>query len=117
MSTHNNPGIGGRGKRAPYQTTHYRIPTALKPIVEEMAGKYRELVCEYEVDDPALISTIINAICPLSTNKNIDSEKIELAIEILNSALLLKANVGGAIKRKVEEALKLMNPEQAEQSH
>ena len=78
------------------------------PIVEEMAGKYRELVCEYEADDPALISTVINAICPLKTNKNIDSEKIELAIEILNSALTLKANVGGAIKRKVESALKLM---------
>jgi hypothetical protein len=82
-----------------------------------MAFKYRELVCEYEVDDPALVSAVISAIAPLETNKNIDSEKIELAIEILNSALTLKANVGGAIKRKVEEALKLMNPEQAEQSH
>ena len=68
-----------------------------------MAGKYRELVCEYEVDDPALISAVINAISPLETNKNIDSEKIELAIEILNSALRLKANVSGAIKRKVEK--------------
>ena len=73
-----------------------------------MAGKYRELVCEYEVDDPALISDVINAISPQETNKNVDSEKIKLAIEILNSALLLKANVGGAIKRKVESALKIM---------
>ena len=87
MTNSNNPGLGGRGKRAPYETTHYRIPVALKPIVEEMAGKYRELVCEYEVDDPALVSAVINAICPQEKNKNIDSEKIELAIEILNSAL------------------------------
>ena len=73
-----------------------------------MAVKYRELVCEYEVDDPALIEAVINAIAPLETNKNIDSEKIELAIEILNEALLLKANVGRAIKRKIEDALKLI---------
>ena len=105
-----NPGVGGRGKRAPYKTTHYRIPIAIKPIVEEMARKYRELVDEYEVDDSALIEAVINAINCEQTNKNIDSEKIELAIEILNEALLLKANVGGAIKRKVEEALKLMHP-------
>jgi hypothetical protein len=110
MNNSNNPGVGGRGKRAPYKTTHYRMPIALKPIVEEMARKYRELVDEYEVDDPALVEAVINAICPKQTNKNIDSEKIELAIEILNSALTLKANSGGAIKRKVEEALKLMNP-------
>ena len=108
MSQGNNPGIGGRGKRAPYKTTHYRIPIALKPIVEEMAGKYRELVSECEVDDPALISDVISAICTKETNKNIETEKIELAIEILKKALTLKANVGGAIKRKVEEALKLM---------
>ena len=110
MTNSNNPGIGGRGKRAPYKTTHYRMPIALKPIVEEMARKYRELVDEYEVDDPALISAVINAISCKEKNKNIESEKIELAIEILNEALTLKANVGGAIKRKVEEALKLMHP-------
>ena len=104
-----DPGIGGRGKRAPYETTHYRIPIALKPIVEEMARKYRELVDEYEVDDPALVDAVINALCPKETNKNIEIEKIELAIEILNEALLLKANVGGAIKRKIEDALKLMH--------
>ena len=112
MTNGNNPGLGGRGKRAPYKTTHYRMPVALKPIVEEMAGKYRELVDEYEADDPALISAVISAISPKQTNKNIDSEKIELAIEILSEALTLKANVGGAIKRKIEEALKLMQEQE-----
>ena len=85
------------------------MPIALKPVVEEMAAKYRELVDEFEADDPALVQAVISAICPKQTNKNIDSEKIEKAIEILNEALTLKANSGGAIKRKIEEALRLMH--------
>ena len=32
------------------------------PIVKEMASEYRELVSEYEVDDPALVSAVVSAI-------------------------------------------------------
>lgn len=148
-----NPGIGGRGKRAPYKTTHYRMPVALKPIVEEMAAKYRELVDEFEVDDPALIDAVVSAIATsdlknteelslmseqiksleiqlkLSNKENKElTEKLALieksnytlleqlkklkcppqAILVLENALLLKANAGGAIKEKIKEALHLI---------
>lgn len=149
----NNPGIGGRGKRAPYRTTHYRMPTALKPVVEEMTAKYRELVDEFEVDDPALIKAVVSAIATsdfknteelskvseqiksleiklkLSNKENKElTEKLALieksnytlleqlkklkcppqAILVLENALLLKANAGGAIKEKIKEALHLI---------
>ena len=39
-----NPGKGGRGKRAPYESIHYRIPTPIKPVVEMLAEAYRQLL-------------------------------------------------------------------------
>lgn len=35
---------GGRGKKAPYETTHIRVPDQLKPLVEMMAEGYKERV-------------------------------------------------------------------------
>lgn len=32
---------GGRGKKAPYKTTHVRIPEPIKAEVERMAAQYR----------------------------------------------------------------------------
>lgn len=34
---------GGRGKRAPYETTHYRIPAPIKPLVEKIALAYKRV--------------------------------------------------------------------------
>lgn len=39
-----NPGKGGRGKNAPYDTVHYRIPESIKPVVERFAACYRILI-------------------------------------------------------------------------
>lgn len=39
-----NPGRGGRGKRAPYNTIHYRIPEPIKPVVEMLADRFRQLI-------------------------------------------------------------------------
>lgn len=33
--------IGGRGKKAPYETTHLRIPIPIKPQIESMIEAYR----------------------------------------------------------------------------
>ena len=32
---------GGRGKKAPYESTHCRIPLPLKPLVEQLANAYK----------------------------------------------------------------------------
>ena len=33
--------VGGRGKKAPYQTTHLRVPVPLKPALEALIEAYR----------------------------------------------------------------------------
>lgn len=33
---------GGRGKKAPYETTHVRIPVPIKEIVEKLSADYKE---------------------------------------------------------------------------
>lgn len=38
--------IGGRGKKAPYETTHLRIPLPIKDKVERMIDNYRLEVLE-----------------------------------------------------------------------
>ena len=39
---------GGRGKKAPYQTTHCRVPEPCKPIVEKLVAYYKLLVDDSE---------------------------------------------------------------------
>lgn len=34
---------GGRGKKAPYESTHCRIPTAIKPLVEKIGLVYKRV--------------------------------------------------------------------------
>ena len=34
---------GGRGKKAPYETVHYRIPKPLKSTVQKLSNTYRNL--------------------------------------------------------------------------
>lgn len=35
---------GGRGKVAPYESTHVRVPLPIKPKVDRMVEEYRELI-------------------------------------------------------------------------
>jgi len=35
---------GGRGKKAPYETTHVRIPKDIKPLIDNLSDKYRAMV-------------------------------------------------------------------------
>jgi hypothetical protein len=47
--------LGGRGKKAPYQTMQMRVPIPLKPKLEELIADYREKVLlgddQPELDD------------------------------------------------------------------
>jgi hypothetical protein len=40
--------IGGRGRKAPYETTHVRIPINLKPQVELLVEQFRDNGCVVE---------------------------------------------------------------------
>lgn len=33
---------GGRGRRAPYETTHVRVPVPIKEVVEKLSTNYKE---------------------------------------------------------------------------
>ena len=35
---------GGRGKKAPYETVHYRIPKPLKSTIQKLANAYKSLL-------------------------------------------------------------------------
>ncbi len=61
---------GGRGKKAPYESMHYRIPMPLKPAIENIASRYRDLVSNYDsVDNPDLINKAIDGTDNLAINK------------------------------------------------
>ena len=48
---------GGRGKKAPYQTTHCRVPEPCKPVVEKLVAYYKLLV-----DDDELVKLLLDDI-------------------------------------------------------
>jgi hypothetical protein len=50
---------GGRGKKAPYETTHCRIPKPIKLEVELLAGAYRDLVAAGK--DPKELLEVVEA--------------------------------------------------------
>lgn len=127
---------GGRGKKAPYNTAHYRMPEPLKPLCEELSANYRELITEYtDPHDPALITAVLGAIIGGNQTRQ-DSQRInellqqheQLKVEmeelhrrverfkdanqviaLLTEALKLRANTGGAIKEKIKQALALIS--------
>lgn len=72
---------GGRGKKAPYESSHYRIPTPLKPLVEELAANYRELVQKYQdPEDPNLINGTLMACAGNQVEKNESQSQHEAAL-------------------------------------
>ena len=45
-----NKPVGGRGKKAPYQTIIIRIPIDLKPEIDELVDRFRSGSLEIEID-------------------------------------------------------------------
>lgn len=70
MSNSESLARGGRGKKAPYDSMHYRIPMPLKPAIESIASRYRDLVNDYDYpDNPDLINAAIDVTDNLAINK------------------------------------------------
>jgi hypothetical protein len=105
---------GGRGKKAPYQTIHYRIPQPIKPVVESLAEHYRELVAaESTAEAEEMLERVQSNIVGSVSDENKPGTKFNEAdlgqvISVLQEALTLKANAGGKIKDRIREALKLL---------
>ena len=101
--------IGGRGKKAPYETTHVRIPIDLKTQVELLVEEFRNNGCVVKVD--VIDNTIKNS--PDATDdfvqkmiqefKNNDMFIIQQSHEISHDTLMSELNL------KLEESIKLAN--------
>ena len=46
---------GGRGRKAPYQTTMVRIPMPIKPLVELLVKSFRMYVAEHGLTENACL--------------------------------------------------------------
>ena len=87
MSSSYHP-IGGRGRKAPYESLTVRVPEPCSEFVFQLTEDYRR-------------SCVTGNPCP-------PQERLEEAIEILDAALKLPANKGGAIKTEIRTALEIL---------
>ena len=74
---------GGRGKRAPYKTTHCRVPEACKPLVEKLVAYYKSLVDNSEATASLLNSVSLSL--DRSYEKLVDLEPRALDNKTFNS--------------------------------
>ena len=80
-----NKPLGGRGKKAPYETTHLRIPVPIKADIEKLIENYRLSVIDgIETHDNSLMSV---EDAKLLTRKLIKAKtsKIDTLIKLLTS--------------------------------
>lgn len=112
---------GGRGYKAPYETHQIRVPDPIAEQVHLLIEKYQEFIEEggNAVEPPEFLQN------QNTDNKVVDNFKIlveqyyaqieeynkniQEALSILEGALKLKANSGGAIKREIEKSIKLLS--------
>lgn len=77
-----SPGKGGRGKQAPYSTTHCRVPEPIKATVERFAIAYR--ILSFDGDSEGcrnLIKSVEDATASLGeAEEEIKRLKLELAL-------------------------------------
>lgn len=101
--------VGGRGKTAPYISTHVRVPIPVKHIIELVIDKYRERLDKGEVK-PGVIDDISEYFSDKSDGyKPLTSyEDISNVIRMLSESLNLKSNAGGAIKEEIRKALEIL---------
>lgn len=75
--------VGGRGKKAPYETTHIRVPIPLKSKIEAIVNEFKSGI---ETEDTNQLTTLENA---LDIAQNILKQKrsARASMEKLISAL------------------------------
>ena len=97
--------IGGRGRKAPYETTHVRIPIDLKPQVELLVQQFRDNGCVVE-------NHIVE-----NSSTNSDNFIQRMIQEFKNNDLLIVQNTNeisqyelmSNLNLKLEDSVKLAN--------
>ena len=98
---------GGPAHRAPYRTTHVRVPVPIKDQVQALVDLFKREALE---DYPASDSVNDYPRLPIVAEKQAAPD-IDAAIAILTEALDLKANAGGKIKARIRDALAILSEE------
>jgi hypothetical protein len=93
---------GGRGYKAPYETHQVRVPDPVAPQVHSLVERYQDYLANG--GDPEKPPQLLDQVKPVD---KFNSKKAK-AVRILQEALKLKANAGGAIKKEIEKALQLL---------
>jgi len=99
------PGAGRRPRFGAYhKTTTMRVPAPLK---QDIIAHIEHLCADGESQ---YVVTKSKRVAPASQTDNVTFSKDDLnaAVALLNEALHLKANAGGAIKREIRKALQLL---------
>lgn len=101
------PGAGRRPRFGAYhKTTTIRVPAPLKQDIIA----YIERLCADGASQDAKIVTKSKRASPVRQTDNVTFSKDDLnaALTLLNHALYLRANAGGAIKHEIRKALKIL---------
>lgn len=113
---------GGRGYRAPYETHQIRVPDPIAPQVHSLIERYQDyLNTGGNPDTPPKLLDQSKAVDNFSETQALRSRVTQLEDKlkvvdsfkastrsILENAMKLKANAGGAIKKEIEKVLKLL---------
>jgi hypothetical protein len=105
LTTYMSKPIGGRGNKAPYETTHVRIPVDLKPQIESLVQEFRDNGCV--VKD--------NAVKNSSTNSDDFMHKMIQEFKDNNLFIIQESNeishdtLMNELNLKLEDSIKLAN--------
>jgi hypothetical protein len=101
------PFPGGKGKTAPYLSTHVRVPNPIKPLVELLINEFKRWA---ELKGVELAIRILEPpICrAMKIPMTSEEERKKRAIAILKESLTYKPNAGGKIKASIREAIALL---------
>lgn len=78
---------GGRGHRAPYDSTHVRVPVPVKPKVDRLIEDFRRLVLDGEKPEREIYN------CPDSMTLTSLGEAIAIAHDILKQKKSAKVSI------------------------
>lgn len=100
--------VGGRGKKAPYETTHVRIPLPIKDRVEQLKEQYIAGSLEYADHLTAEDHRLANEYRNLLTSKSSDANSKDKLLTSLDTALVKAKEVLKQKKSAKESIAKLL---------
>jgi hypothetical protein len=105
LTTYMNKPIGGRGRKAPYETTHVRIPVNLKTQVELLVEQFRDN--GYVVENHTIENSSSDS--DEFMEKMIHEFKKNNLIVIQNTNEISQYELMSHLNLKLEESIKLAN--------